>query len=166
MYRKIEDFVNDWQDEAKYTLNLFSKISDDKISVRVAENIRNLGRLAWHITQTLTEMPHKAGIIEKDHLEDKDMPATFAEIIATYQDHNDALIELLRKKWRDSELTDKIEMYGQQWEKRKILSALVHHQIHHRAQMTIIMRLQDIEVPGIYGPSKEEWTKFGMKPQE
>jgi len=32
--------------------------------------------------------------------------------------------------------------------------------------MTIVMRLQNIEVPGTYGPSKEEWIKFGMKPHE
>lgn len=58
----------------------------------------------------------------------------------------------LLKKWTDSDLTKKIEMYGKQWEKRKILSVLVKHQTHHRGQMTILMRLQNIEVPGTYGP--------------
>ncbi|MCK5207046.1 MAG: hypothetical protein KAQ79_03470, partial [Cyclobacteriaceae bacterium] len=75
-------------------------------------------------------------------------------------------VKLLQEKWTDSELTGKIEVYGQQWERRKILDVLVKHQIHHRAQMTILMRLQNLEIPGIYGPSKEEWGKFGMKPQE
>jgi hypothetical protein len=28
------------------------------------------------------------------------------------------------------------------------------------------MRLQGLMVPGIYGPSKEEWTKYGMEPHE
>ena len=32
MYRKIEDFVTDWQQEEKFTIRIFSKISDDKIS--------------------------------------------------------------------------------------------------------------------------------------
>ena len=132
MYRTIEDFIRDWQDEAKYTLNLYSKISDDKSTHRIADNIRSLGRLAWHITQTLTEMPHKAGIIETDHLNNKEIPSSFSEIISTYRNHSDELIELLKKKWQDADLTSIIKMYGQEWEKRKILSALVHHQIHHR----------------------------------
>ncbi len=166
MYRKIDDFVTDWQQEEKFTIRIFSKISDDKISHQVANNVRSLGRLAWHITQTLTEMPFKAGIIEKDHLKDENIPSTFSEIINAYKKHSNELIELLRKNWHDSDLTKIIEIYGQQWEKRKILSVLINHQIHHRAQMTIIMRLQDIEVPGIYGPSKEEWIKYGMSPQE
>jgi hypothetical protein len=28
------------------------------------------------------------------------------------------------------------------------------------------MRLADLKVPGVYGPSKEEWTAFGMPAQE
>jgi uncharacterized damage-inducible protein DinB len=166
MIRKIEDFVTDWKLEENFTLNIFSKIPDKYISTKVAENIRSLGRLAWHITQTLTEMPHKAGIIENDFLENKPIPETFSEISKIYKQHSDQLIELLQSSWTDSDLFEIIEIYGQKWEKQKILSALVNHQIHHRAQMTILMRLLNVEVTGIYGPSKEEWIKFGMTPHE
>ena len=166
MYRKIEDFVVDWKAEKEFTTNIFSKIPDEYLSYKAAGNIRSLGRLAWHITQTLTEMPHKAGIIKKDFLENELIPETFSEIINIYKKHSEQLVELLKVNWTDSDLTKIIEVYGQKWEKRKILSALINHQIHHRAQMTILMRLKNIEVPGIYGPSKEEWTKYGMSPQE
>ncbi len=30
------------------------------------------------------------------------------------------------------------------------------HLIHHRGQLSVYMRLQDIPVPGIYGPSADE----------
>jgi uncharacterized damage-inducible protein DinB len=166
MYRKIDDFITDWKVEEKFTINVFSKIRDEYISFKVAENIRSLGRLAWHITQTLTEMPHKAGIIKKDFLENEPIPITFSAIIDIYKKQSEQLVEFLKANWTDSDLTEIIEVYGQKWEKRKILSALINHQIHHRAQMTILMRLQNIDVPGIYGPSKEEWSKYGMSPQE
>ena len=166
MYRKIEDFITDWKSEESFTIKIFSKITDKIKSFKATENTRTLERLAWHITQTLTEMPFRAGIIESDFLEDKPIPKNFYEIISTYKKHSSELIKLLQEKWTDSELTGKIEVYEQQWERRKILSVLVKHQTHHRGQMTILMRLQNIEVPGIYGPSKEEWSKFGMKPQE
>jgi uncharacterized damage-inducible protein DinB len=59
-----------------------------------------------------------------------------------------------------------MKIYGQEWEGRKILSILVKHQIHHRAQMTVLMRLLNLKVPGLYGPAKEEWSQYGMEAQE
>ncbi len=35
-------------------------------------------------------------------------------------------------------------------------SFVLNHLIHHRAQLTIYMRLNDIPVPGLYGPSADE----------
>jgi uncharacterized damage-inducible protein DinB len=166
MYRIIEDFIIDWQVEENFTISIFSKLNDEILSNKVSPKIRSLGRLAWHITQTLTEMPFKAGIIDTDYLENTKIPSNINEIIDTYQKNSINLIDNLRNSWIDSDLMKIIEVYGQQWEKRKILSALINHQIHHRAQMTILMRLQNIEVPGIYGPSREEWKKFGMNPHE
>jgi len=40
------------------------------------------------------------------------------------------------------------------------------HQAHHRGQMTVLMRQAGMKVPGVYGPSKEEWSAFGMEPME
>ena len=49
-------------------------------------------------------------------------------------------------------------MYGEKWRERKTLGVLVTHQIHHRAQLTVVMRLAGLKVPGVYGPAKEEWA--------
>ncbi|MFN7118131.1 MAG: DinB family protein, partial [Saprospiraceae bacterium] len=43
---------------------------------------------------------------------------------------------------------------------------LVKHQAHHRAQMTVIMRILGMKVPGIYGPSSEEWAALGIPAME
>jgi hypothetical protein len=47
-----------------------------------------------------------------------------------------------------------------------LLLFLLQHQSHHRGQMTVLMRQAGLSVPGIYGPSKEEWARFGMEPQK
>jgi uncharacterized damage-inducible protein DinB len=162
MYRKIEDFVADWKAEEEATLKIFATGSDEKLSIKVGDNIRSLGQLAWHITQTLTEMPHKAGIIKKDELEHEPLPSTFIVISNHYKKYSKKLVDALKKNWKDTDLPKVIELYGEKWEKGKILSVLINHQIHHRAQMIVVMRLQNLEVPGIYGPAREEWAKFGM----
>jgi uncharacterized damage-inducible protein DinB len=40
------------------------------------------------------------------------------------------------------------------------------HEIHHRAQMTVLMRQAGLKVPGLYGPAKEEWSQYNMPPME
>lgn len=50
-------------------------------------------------------------------------------------------------------------MYGMKWEKGFTLQILMHHEIHHRGQMTVLMRQEGLKNPGIMGPSKEEWEQ-------
>ena len=166
MYTRIRDFIDDWQNEEKSTLVIFSSIDEETKATKINEDIRSLERLAWHITQTLTEMPSRAGIIEDDILDNKSIPESFSKIIRVYKKHSGELIRLLTQNWKDEELQDIIEVYGQKWEKRKILDVLVKHQIHHRGQMTTIMRVLNLKVPGIYGPAKEEWEGYGMEAQD
>jgi uncharacterized damage-inducible protein DinB len=40
-------------------------------------------------------------------------------------------------------------------------SFVMNHLIHHRAQLGVYMRLQNIEIPGMYGPSADEKGSFG-----
>ncbi len=166
MIRKIEDFEAEWKKESALTIKIFSAISNDKLHQKPNDNIRSLGKLAWHITQTLTEMPFKAELIDEDNLESKEVPATIAEIVETYTEYSDMILNKVKENWTDENLLDKLEIYGQEWRKTILLSVLINHQIHHRAQMTVIMRLLNITVPGIYGPAKEEWANFGMPAQD
>jgi uncharacterized damage-inducible protein DinB len=166
MYLKIDDFVNEWNEETDSTLKIFSNITDSEKSVKENVNIRSLERLAWHITQTVTEMPKSCGITEKDPLENMNIPASFSVIIDLYREHSKKLAGAIQNNWTDADLTRKMKIYGQEWEGRKILSILVKHQIHHRAQMTVLMRLLNLKVPGLYGPAKEEWSQYGMEAQE
>jgi uncharacterized damage-inducible protein DinB len=166
MYQKIKDFLEDWKEEFEATIKVFSNIPDSVNSVKDNENIRSLDRMAWHITQTVTEMPKSCGIIEDDPLEGMDIPTSFSKIIDLYKKHGSKLYEILEQNWTDADLTRELKIYGQTWQGRKILSILIKHQIHHRAQMTILMRLQNLKVPGIYGPSREEWSQYGMEAQE
>jgi len=88
------------------------------------------------------------------------------EIAAVYSRYSEEILDLVKTKWTDKDLGDYIHMYGESWQKGKILSLLLHHEIHHRAQMTVLMRLLGIPVPGLYGPSKEEWSSMGMPSME
>lgn len=166
MYRHIQDFLNDWKVQAENSIKIFSVIPDEVKSKKINENVRSLDRLAWHITHTITEMGKQAGLFEADPLEHLPIPATMQEIIDTFQQYNTLLGQTVRSKWTDSSLDDEVPMYGQVWKKGEILSVFVGHETHHRSQMTVIMRVLGLQVPGLFGPSKEEWAAMGIPAME
>ena len=165
MYRSIDDFLTDWKYETDSTLKVFALISDDKAKEKISVNIRSLATLGWHLTQTLTEMGTKAGLFDEDALEHLPVP-TMREIAETYRKYAELIGKAVRSRWTDSSLPELKDMYGDQWQKAQILRILINHQAHHRGQMTTIMRMLDLKVPGLYGPSKEEWAEFGMTAPE
>lgn len=44
--------------------------------------------------------------------------------------------------------------------KREQIGSTVNHLVHHRGQLTVFMRLKDIPVPSIYGPSADDRGNF------
>ena len=42
--------------------------------------------------------------------------------------------------------------------KKESVRQTINHWVHHRGQLTVYMRLNDIPVPSIYGPSADEMT--------
>ena len=76
-----------------------------------------------------------------------------------------SLLQQVKSRWNDAALLTEDEMYGDKWPRGYTLMALVLHQTHHRAQMTVLMRQAGLKVPGVYGPAFEEWGAYNMPPQ-
>jgi uncharacterized damage-inducible protein DinB len=94
---------------------------------------------------------------------DSPPPASAGAILAVYEAASKAVAEGV-SGWTDATLEVEDEMYGQMWPRGSTLQALIVHQAHHRGQMTVLMRQAGLLVPGVYGPSREEWTTYGMQP--
>lgn len=166
MYRAIEDFVHDWKYESGATMKILGALTDNSLKQKVTPDGRSLGFLAWHLVLTLSETGSKMGLQVTAPAEDSEPPKVAAEIASTYDISSESLMEAVRRSWTDASLNDDIQMYGEMWKRGGALSSLIMHQTHHRAQMTVLMRQAGLKVPGIYGPSKEEWVQMGMQPQE
>lgn len=166
MYRKLEDFINDWAYESEATLKVFNNLTDEILTKKVNENVRTAGRLAWHITTSIGEMGHRTGLTFKTVDEHSLVPSTAKEIVDAYIEASSNLLAAIKSNWNDETLNVEDDMYGEKWKRGITLGVIISHQIHHRAQLTVVMRLLGLKVPGIYGPSKEEWTGYGMPAQE
>jgi uncharacterized damage-inducible protein DinB len=166
MYRTIQDFLADWTQENDSTIKVFKNLTDLSLKQKVSAEGRSLGRLAWHIVLTLGEMGDKAGLKVNAPPENTPDPNTALVITTAYDKASASLASEVKQKWNDGMLLEEINMYGEKWTRAATLASIIKHQIHHRAQMTVLMRQAGLKVPGVYGPSREEWSQFGMQPQE
>jgi uncharacterized damage-inducible protein DinB len=162
MYRTIEDFTEDWRQETSSTLKVFRNLTNASLSQKVDNAGRSLGFLAWHITRSLGEMGERAGLHVATPGDDVSVPASAADIAGTYLAAARSLGDEVQKHSNNSFLDEEVEMYGEKWKRGFALAALVRHQTHHRGQMTVLMRQAGLPVPGVCGPSREEWERWGM----
>ncbi len=166
MFRTIKDFTTAFKYESESTLKVFHKIDNDTLNLSPHDTIRSMQRLVWHITITLGEMLGKAGLNIDCPDEHSEPLRDIHEICKVYEKASKSVLEQVENNWKDSELTDEVDMYGEKWSKGIILTVLIKHEAHHRGQLTTLMRLQGLAVPGVYGPSREEWAIWNMQAPE
>lgn len=166
MFRNLEDFINDWTIESESTLKIFNNLTDESLTKKVNENVRTAGILTWHITTSIGEMAHRTGLTFKTVDSNSSVPVRAQEIVDAYKQASSNLLDAIKSNWNDESLIVEDDMYGEMWKRGTTLGVIISHQIHHRAQLTVVMRLNGLKVPGVYGPSKEEWTSYGMPAQE
>ncbi len=162
MFYKIADFKKAYGAVSDGTVKIMAAMIDKSLGQQIAADHRTLGRIAWHIVQTIPEMMNKTGLAVTGPAEHDPVPDSAAEIARQYELVSKAIIKEVAAKWKDADLLKEDEMYGQKWVRGFTLRGLCDHEIHHRGQMTVLMRQAGLKVPGIYGPSLEEWAQYGM----
>lgn len=161
MFRNIEDFRTAWDYEAEMTGKVLLNLTDESLNTKVYEDGRTLGFLGWHLAITLNEMLGLVGLTIDAPTPDSECPSSAAEIARVYGIGAKSVGDEASKNWTAETLLVEDEMYGETWSRGMTLFYLIAHQIHHRGQMTVLMRQAGLRVPGIFGPAKEEWAAFG-----
>jgi uncharacterized damage-inducible protein DinB len=163
MFRSAADFTAFWTQEAGHTLKLFAAIPDVALAQAVNEQHRDLRRLAWHITESVAEMPPHMGLAIAGFPGEPCQtapPATMQEIMGIYTAVSDSLLAEIAKL-NNMAFAALYDFYGMKWTGAFALQVLVTHQVHHRGQMTVLMRQAGLAVPGTIGPAKEDWAAMG-----
>lgn len=165
MFRRVEDFRDIWKEEVAKTTALLGAIPDQALGQAVAPEHRDLRRMAWHIVESAVEMPFQVGLrLPGFELKDGHLgapPADLGHIVAAYARAAESLQDMIGA-WNNAELGRSFNCYGETWSGGFLLWVLVAHQIHHRGQMTVLMRQAGLPLPDIYGPTREGWKAYGM----
>jgi uncharacterized damage-inducible protein DinB len=158
MFRDIQDFLKTWQYETENTVKLLHKVTPEALNQHVSGYDRTIGELGWHLVQSIDNMAQQAQLniqrpISKDEaLQD---PIKLAE---AYRNTANQLAEAVKENWKTENLSEKVNVWGMEWQKGNMLAAFNAHQTHHRGQLTVLMRQTGCTPVGIYGPTKEEWA--------
>ncbi|GAA4318210.1 DinB family protein [Mucilaginibacter gynuensis] len=162
MYYRINEFLEDWLNETGKTTKVFSMIPEASKDIIVHPKVRALGRLAFHIPQIIVQIGVQTGLMAPPELPEDPLPGTMTETNSLYLSIHEQMGEAVKIQWQDDMLEDEVDLYGHKWRRGDVLSLLTHHEVHHRSQMIIIMRLAGLQVPGLYGPVREDWEQLGL----
>ncbi|HSJ08791.1 MAG TPA: DinB family protein [Longimicrobiales bacterium] len=164
MFRRISDFMEEWQDERSGTIKLLQLLTDESLGQAIEPGGRTLGFLAWHLTGTFRELLGHSGLEPEGPDDGEPVPSSAAEILRQYQRASASVLEQVGASWSDDMMEDDVAAYGTTFKRGMMLDMLIRHEAHHRGQMTVLMRQAGLPVAGPYGPSREEWRQMGLEP--
>jgi len=162
-----QTLLPEFDQEMKSTRKLLECVPDGKFDYKPHEKSMTLGRLAAHVG----EMPSYAvGTLTAERLdftgdEKPFSPVTRQELLDAF-DKNAAQARELLSKATDEELAQvwTLTYKGQQifsMPRAAVLRTMVlSHLIHHRGQLGVYLRMNNVEFPGMYGPSADEMKKW------
>jgi uncharacterized damage-inducible protein DinB len=158
-------FLAELKHETALTRKILERVPGDKKDWKPHEKSMSIGRLATHIAETLRWISCIRNIDDFDFLKhynfQPQVAASADELMQVFDTYlENAVSDLSQmsdddfsKKWTVRrgdqvmyELTKKVAIRGWGFS----------HQIHHRGQLSVYLRLLNIPVPGMYGPSADE----------
>ncbi|MCD7036094.1 DinB family protein [Metabacillus sp. GX 13764] len=158
MFSTVNEFLEEWKMEAGITQKVLEAVTDESLNKEVSPGLYSIGSLAWHLAGSVYYFPEVAGIkVEHPDMEQKGQPDSAQEILDTYKTISSNLMGALPEQVSDEQLSEEKDFFGMNMKTADILRLLIQHQAHHRGQLSTLMRQNGLKVPGIYGPSKEEW---------
>ncbi|THE13029.1 hypothetical protein E1I69_09150 [Bacillus timonensis] len=163
MFQTLNGFFTLWKFESDATQKILNQLTDESLSQEVTPQNWTLGRIAWHTVTAIGVIASQTDLSFDSPTQDYPVPTSAKYILESYKKASVALCEALQNQWTDEKLKEVQDVFGQNFSNSELLFFMIQHQIHHRGQMTILMRQAGLPVPGIYGPAKEEWAVIGRE---
>ncbi len=156
--------IAEMEHEAAVTRTCLERISADKFDWKPHEKSMTFGRLASHIAEMFAWTPSTMEHAELDFskMDYKPFEPSTTEELVEYLDKNVAeAVASLRSSADERFMENWTMRNGEQvyftMPKVAVMRSFVmNHIVHHRGQLSVYLRLNDISGPSIYGPSADE----------
>ena len=158
---KTKSFLHELNMEYPATKNCLERIPESLFEYKPHEKSMNMGYLALLDAEIPLWIAHMVTDGEIDFATFKHAtPKTNKELVDHFEENMTAArraLENATDEAREGDFT--LKANGQVlYTSKKIIDigVTLNHWIHHRGQLTVYMRLNDIPVPSIYGPSADD----------
>lgn len=162
---RIAAIVQELENEATTTRRVLERVPSDKLAWKPHAKSMSLGQLAIHVAS----LPAFAtAVMAADELDALATP--YREPTLATREELLAQLDATAAGLRDAVNAADHATFGRNWKLRagehvmvdrpkgEVLRRALSHIIHHRAQLIVYLRLLDVPVPGLYGPSADEPT--------
>jgi len=158
-----EALIGELQYEAATTRKVLERIPPETFDWKPHEKSMSMHRLATHVADMFGWY---APTLEQDELDfaggyEEPKPANTEELVALFDKNVATAMESLQKTedaafMKDWTLRNGEQIYFTMPKAGVIRSFVMNHIVHHRGQLSVYLRLNDIPVPALYGPSADE----------
>ena len=158
------DLLESVKEEMPFTRKMLERVPGDKLMWKPHEKSMTLGRLASHIAEMAEWVIRILSFDEFDFKTNELKRPTFentAMIMEVFESRQAEAIRLLEQA-TDEKLGDHFiirkgdHVIFNRPRKSLIRHLAINHLVHHRGQLSVYLRLLDVSVPGMYGPSADE----------
>ena len=158
-----EEYSKELQAEAQATRKCLERIPESLFDWKPHEKSMALGYLALLVAEIPNWIAHIVEKGEIDFATFEHFKATSTEELVKHYDENMEKAKRALKGVTNDKMEESfaLKANGQllfSSSKKVNVSSSINHWVHHRGQLTVYMRLNDIPVPSIYGPSADENT--------
>ena len=158
-----QSLLPEFEEEMKNTRKLLECVPDGKFDYQPHPKSMTLGRLASHVAEVpgWVKLTLEQEELDLDPAAQSKPAATRAELLQVFdRGVADARTKLAAASDTDWQKTWTLKVGGKPVMSmpRAVLmrSMIMNHLIHHRAQLGVFLRLNDVAIPGMYGPSADE----------
>ncbi len=161
----VKSLTNEFTHECANTRKVLERVPMDKLTWKPHEKSMSLQLLASHTAEIPEWVPHILQHSELDFAQQPYQPkriSSLDDLLKIHDDATEAALAAIAK-------TNAAVLVNETWTMRNgdtILLSLpkiatlrtvaFNHLYHHRGQLTVYLRLLNIPVPGIFGPSADE----------
>lgn len=156
-----EAFVKELEAEVTATRKCLERIPESLFDWKPHEKSMTMGYLTLLVAEIPKWITH---MIEKSEIDfasfEHFKPTNAAELVAHFDENVKGAKKAL-SLIKEGELAEPFSLKNQgkllySSPKKENIESTINHMVHHRGQLTVYMRLNNIPVPSIYGPSADD----------
>jgi uncharacterized damage-inducible protein DinB len=160
----LQGMINELTHEAAQTRKMLERVPFDKLDYKPHEKSMSLGRLATHVAELPRMITVAFDTDELDFAKQEYKPHVAqdkTELLQIFDEKVQNALASLHAADNESMMQPWTMRHGEQIfftlpRIAVVRNVAMNHLIHHRGQLSVYLRLNDVPVPGMYGPTADE----------